>query len=182
MLPRKLIVEDKESVRLEDVNASLDSALEQCGYSDRTYYSVPDGFAIASRVEQINEDGTPSSDRWSLDLSYMKKVSIKAYLRALFEAPVGHYRVIVFVVTPHPFSQRKAEISASEAWALVTQGADTLPEAIGKREYSSKYKCTALIYEFKGTGHKAKFVRPSEIPSQMHLQNAGLLAALSQPK
>lgn len=182
VLPRKLLVGEKETVRLKDVNTTLNSAFEHCGYSDRSYYTVPDGFAIASRIEQINEDGTPSSNRWSLDVPSMEEVSIKAYLRALFKAPRGHYRVIVFIVTPHPFSQGNTELSASGAAELVSKGTDALPEAIGNREYSSNYKCTALIYEFKGTGQKAKFVQPSEITSQMHLQNAGLLAALSQPQ
>ena len=182
VLPRKLLVGEKETVRLKDVNTTLNSAFEHCGYSDRSYYTVPDGFAIASRIEQINEDGTPSSNRWSLDVPSMEEVSIKAYLRALFKAPRGHYRVIVFIVTPHPFSQGDTELSASGAAELVSKGANTLPEAIGNREYSSNYECTALIYEFEGTGQTAKFVRPSEITSQMHLQNAGLLAALSQPQ
>lgn len=182
VLPRNLLVAENKPARLEDVNATLLDAFQHCGYSDTSYYSVPDGFAIASRIEQINADGTPSSNRWSLDVWYIEKVSIKTYLRALFKAPRGHYRVIVFIVTPHPFSEGNTELSASEAEKLVTKGADTLSGPIGDREYSSNYKCTALIYEFKVTGQKATFVQPSEITSQMHLENAGLLAALSQPK
>ncbi len=48
---------------------------------------MPGGFAIASLIEQINKDGSPSSNLWSLVLPYMEELSIKAYLLALFEAP-----------------------------------------------------------------------------------------------
>jgi hypothetical protein len=170
VLPRKLLVGEKETVRLKDVNTTLNSAFEHCGYSDRSYYTVPDGFAIASRIEQINEDGTPSSNRWSLDVPPMEEVSIKAYLRALFKAPRGHYRVIVFIVTPHPFSQGDTELSASGAAELVSKGANTLPEAIGNREYSSNYKCTALI-RVRGTGQTV-VCSAARSHHKMHLQNA----------
>ncbi len=39
---------------LENVDQILASALAACGYYDRSYYAVPSGFALATRLEQIN--------------------------------------------------------------------------------------------------------------------------------
>ena len=42
-----------------DVDRRLSEALDANGYCERRYYAVPDGFALVTRIEQINDDGTP---------------------------------------------------------------------------------------------------------------------------
>jgi prepilin-type N-terminal cleavage/methylation domain-containing protein len=68
IVPRDLLLGEKEAPLLGEVDVALDSAFRQAGYVEKSYYSVPSGFAIASRLEQINQDGTPkdAADRWSI--------------------------------------------------------------------------------------------------------------------
>lgn len=182
VLPRELLVSNNHAAKLRDVDSALEAAFRQCGYIEKSYYGVPDGFAVASRIEQINEDGSASRDRWSLDVPNMRQFSLSAYLVALFKAPrAGHYRIIVFIVTPHPFTQSNVTITAAEAQAWISTGTNKLPEEVAKQDYSLRHDCTALIYEFKGSKvKKAEFVDPSEISAETHLVKAGLIAALSQ--
>ncbi|GEM_PF-1313355 len=181
-VPRNLLVTGNSNPRLKDVEASLTKAFERCGYGDKSFYAVPDGFAMASRLEQINADGTPGAERWSLDVTPVRRFSVRDYLKALFEARPGHYRVVVFVVTNHPFKQKDATVKSKEASAWVREGMNTLPREIGDREFSNDYVCTALIYEFKSVGGgEATFVEPSELTARDHLERSGLLAALQPP-
>ena len=182
VIPRELLVPENQTVLLDDVNDSLDKAFRECGYGDKSDYAVPDGFAIASRIEQINPDGTPAADRWSVNASFIKEFSLRAYLSALFTAGnPGHYRIIVFIITPHPFVQADVEVSPPEAQKWVKAGWNLLPAEIGSHEYSSDYNCTALIYEFQRVGINAtRFVEPSEMTGRLHLEKAGLLTALSR--
>ena len=180
-ISRELLLGDKEHPELGDAVAALDLAFGKAGYGERSYYSVPDGFAMASRIEQINQDGTAKepADRWSLEVPPMRKFSFSAYLTALFRARPGYYRVIVFVVTSKPFSQSNAKVTSEEAELWISSGLNALPEDIARGKYTSAHKCTALIYEFKRMETQpAKFVDPSEITGQIHLEKSGLLAAL----
>jgi hypothetical protein len=182
-ISRELLLGDKEHPKLGDAVGALDLAFGKAGYGERSYYSVPDGFAMASRIEQINQDGTAKgpADRWSLEVPPMRKFSFSAYLTALFRARPGYYRVIVFVVTSKPFSQSNAKVTSEEAELWISSGLNALPEDIASREYTSAHRCTALIYEFKRMETQpAKFVDPSELTGQRHLEKSGLLAALKR--
>jgi hypothetical protein len=108
-------------------------------------------------------------------------LSLSAYLRALFRGRPGYYRIIVFVVTSHPFSQSSAKTTSEKAGLWVSSGLNALPEDIASQDYTSAHRCTALIYEFKRTGtQQAEFVDPSEITGAIHLEKSGLLAALKK--
>ena len=181
-ISRELLLGRPEHPLLRDAAAALDLAFRKTGYGERSYYNVPGGFAMASRIEQMNPDGTPKepADRWSLEVPPMRKFSFSAYLTALFRARPGYYRVIVFVVTSHPFSQSSAKPTSDDVELWATSGLNALPEGIASRDYTSAHRCTALIYEFKRTGTQhAEFVDPSEITGQIHLEKSGLLAAFN---
>jgi len=182
-ISRELLLGSQEHPKLGDAAAALDLAFRKAGYGERSFYGVPGGFAMASRIEQMNQDGTAKgpADRWSLEVPPMRKFSLSAYVSALFTARLGFYRVIVFVITSHPFSQSTAKPTSEEAQIWESSGLNALPEAIASRDYTSAHRCTALIYEFKRTGtQQAKFVDPSEITGQIHLERSGLLAALTK--
>jgi hypothetical protein len=91
---------DEEIVLLRDVDNQLSKALEDAGYAEKSYYAVPDGFALASRLEQINPDGTPKPEleRWTIKHRPLTKFSLSSYIRALFTSQPGYFRVIVFVI------------------------------------------------------------------------------------
>ena len=182
-IPRELLLAHKAHPKLKDVDAALSSAFSRCGYGEKSFYAVPDGFAMASRLEQINADGSFGANRWSLDTAPISNFSIDSYLSALFRVRAGHFRVVVFMVTNHPFNQTDAKITSDQAKSWVKKGLNQLPKKIGDRDYSDDYTCMALIYEFKTlAGGEAKFVEPSEITGRTHLEKSGLLSALSRSR
>jgi hypothetical protein len=181
-IPREMVVGRKAHPLLRDAEAALAAAFVSCGYGEKSYHPIPDGFAMASRVEQINADGAPAANRWSLEVSPISEYSLEGYFKALFYARPGRYRVIVFVVTNHPFSQTEEKVDREEAGKWTSHGMNKLPKEIGDREYSDDYACTALIYEFRLSGNgKTDFVEPSQMTGRTHLEKAGILAALARP-
>ncbi len=184
VIPRELLVGNAAHPTLSTVAQAIESAFAQTGYGQKSYYSVPGGFAMASQFEQINQDGSPkqSFDRWSLQVPPLRKWSLSSYLNALFTAQPGYYRVIVFIVTSKAFSQRDVKITSEQSRAWVSSGSNKLSEEIGNQEYSSAYSCTALIYEFRQTGKHAELVDPSQITGKTHLDKAGLMAAFAKPR
>jgi hypothetical protein len=188
-IPRELLIGGKPTPLLGDVEATLNAAFEQCDYTEKSYYALReksglrDGFALASRMERMNPDGsTNPQDRWLEEVPPMRKFSISDYVGALFRARPGHYRVIVFVLTNKPLTQdTDARASSDQAKLWPKKGADSLPKEMAEMEYTADYKCTALIYEFKSLGGgEAKFVEPSEINGRIHLEKSGLWTALTQ--
>jgi hypothetical protein len=184
IIPRELLVGNAAHPTLSTVAQAVESAFAQAGYGQKSYYSVPDGFAMASQIEQINQDGTPkeSIDRWSLETPPLRKFSLGSYLNALFTAQPGYYRVIVFVVTSQAFPQRDVKVTSEQSKGWVSAGLNKLPERIGNQEYSAAHSCTALIYEFKQTGKHADLLDPSQITGKTHLDKAGLMAAFAKPR
>ena len=179
VIPRQFLEQSKKEKKyIYDIDKLLSNALSLAGYSEKSYYSVPNGFALATRLEQINADGTPKkrSLRWKVELPSLESFSLRSYITALFTAPTGFYRVIVFVVVPHPFTEVRVPIVRSQALKWLSQGSNELPNSIKEREYSEDYSCTALIYEFE----KPKFIKdanitmPSRLQAQIHLVKSGL--------
>lgn len=160
-------------------NALLQSALHNTGQYETGYYEVPDGFALVSRLEQIEKDGTPkpSPERYSTEVRHMESFSFSAYIRALFVAPPGLYRLIVFVVTPHPFAQSQQRMSKDRAEQLLRQGNNVLPMELDLQPYTDRHVCTALIYEFEkfDTQDQAPIVRlPGRLSAETHLEKSGV--------
>lgn len=184
VVPRRALTIQSPRTRLSDVDLRLTGALEANGYFESSYYSVPDGFALVTKMEQIRADGAPESEpgRWSLEVPRLNGFSLSAYLQALFTARPGRYRVIAFIVTPHPFRQSGVEVTAQEAAAWLSGGLDRLPAPLGAREFGPDHACTALIYEFirLTESDEPKFLAPGALPGRIHLQKSGLWEALQR--
>ena len=183
VLPTEFLIKSTDSVsHFRDVDRKLAAALDSGDYSERSYYAVPDGFAVVTRLEQIDPDGTPkrSPDRWTSEVRPLAKFSLSAYFKALFKANPGFYRIIVFVVTSQSFSQSTTAVSREDSELWLSTGLNTLPAALGEREFTEGHRCTALIYEFKqpGSGVRARLDLPSDLPGRTHLEKASLWDAL----
>jgi len=174
--------EDAE-ITLAEVDLKLTSALEKCGYYEKSYFGVHDGFALVTRLEQINPDGTSIDppDRWSIKVK-SGNFSLSEYIKALFTANPGHFRIIVFICTPHPFSQTEASVSRDEATIWLASGLNKLPKTIGVLKYSKDYSSTALIYEFEKPSYNenAKTKLPSDLSGRIHLEKAKIWKALEE--
>jgi hypothetical protein len=168
---------------LGSVGRRLEAAFERAGYVERSYYWVPGGFALVSRIEQIRPDATPVDPpaRWAID-SPQVRTGLIDYIRALFDAPPGFYRVIVFAVTDQDFAAGPRPPSSAEAQAWASSGSLRLPAALGSRPYTQDHYTTALIYEFERRADRAEaeIRTPSNTPGQVHLQSTGLWQALAQ--
>jgi hypothetical protein len=161
----------------------LEAAFDTAGYGERTYYWIPGGFALVSRIEQIQSDAAPagSSARWAVNTPTMKAGFID-YVRALFNAPPGFYRVIVFTVTDQDFAAGTRAPTSNEARSWISAGSLRLPPTIGSLTYSTRHYTTALIYEFERRGGQsdARVRTPSDSPGRVHLEKAGLWQALAR--
>ncbi len=168
------------TIRLGDVNDTLRRALEACGYTEGSYFAVPDGFALVTRLEQINSDGSPKqSGRWCTELQPLRQFSVRDYLVSLFFANTGLYRIIVFVVTPHPFSQSQTHISRDEMRDWLRSGSNRLPNSVARQEYTAGFSVTALVYEFEQQESQGPSqTLSSRITGMDHLNKSGFLSAL----
>jgi hypothetical protein len=148
------------------------------GYVEKSYYAVPRGYALVTRIERINPDGTPKEvpTRWDIDIGPLQRFSISDYLEALFAAPPGYFRILVFVVTPFSFGQSDAFVSRKEAMDWLHEGWNRLPENVRSLPFTSDYGCTALIYEFEqhGRDQAPRLNTPGHIPGHTHLIGSGL--------
>ena len=163
------------------VSQRLGNALDAAGYYERSFFAVPNGFAIVTQLERIGPDGTPDhAQRWVVD-NARQRFSLAAYLSRLLYAQPGYFRLVVFVVTDVVFRPDRGSLSKRDAQTLVTKGTPMLPfEMATHRMYSARFNCTALIYEFEKDSDSASahLVVPSQVPGREHLIKSGVWAYL----
>ena len=167
--------------QLGDLATAIGAASQQAGYSQLRYWAVPDGFAMATRLEQITENGAPKTpDRWSLTLTPPRIFSLKSYLEALFAADRGFYRLIVFIVSPHAFAQTNTTLKFKTSIDWLWSGLNRLPPSIASMPLTAEYVCTGLIYEFEQKDPYTDPALRTSIDGKAHLQMARLWQALKQ--
>jgi hypothetical protein len=162
-----------------DVDNRITTALAAGGYDEKSYFGVPNGFAIVTHLEQITSDSYPeNSNRWVSELAPVSitEFSINKYLEALFSIPQGRYRIFVFIITSHLVVSSGTPISQGAAQDWVIQGANKLPNWMETLPYTKDYTCTVYVYEFtqSGVGANANQNIPSDITGRQHLERAGL--------
>jgi len=185
VLPRNLIVAEGGLNRLilKHVDSRLTKALAKCGYHEKRYYAVPDGFALVTRLEQIDERGRPKEPRWSTEIGRpFHTFSLSTYLKALLLAPEGHYRVLVFVVTTCPFATLGKRPTEQETKEWLSGGLNVLPSFLSNRAFTKQHRATMLIYEFEKRGHEGEldFLVPGKFQGDVHLMGSGISAALRE--
>jgi hypothetical protein len=186
VLPRVLLVGPLIDPALGEVSDRLLNALGSAGYTEGSFYSVPGGFALVTRLEQISSDGRPkqSPDRWTVTLRPLSLLhfSLSDYLSALFHASPGFYRVIAFVVSPRPFNQDPTPLTRDEALALLPGGVNVLPEPLRAQPYAAEFACTALVYEFQqaAAGENPTLRLPSSLTGEMHLVRSAIMMGFGQ--
>lgn len=158
-----------------DVDSILHRALSATGYDTMSYFATPHGFALVTRIEQIEATGAPRPPpwRWSVEAPRitLSEFSLSGYLRALFTANPGHYRVLTFVVTDSPIKQTEQHVTIEEATLWMHEGVVALPRAIASKRWTATAACVALVYEFvRNDGQQAKVVVPGSIEGRVHLR------------
>lgn len=160
----------------------LEQALIATGFLEHSYYSVPGGFALVTRLEQIRADGAlkPANERWSTAVPRHKVFNLADYLVALFTAPQGHYRVIVFVVTDRAIVTGAEGASEDEITDWLGEGMNRLPADIANAPFTAAHAASALIYQIRKTDVGTPEINPEGAPpARTQLERAGIVAALS---
>ncbi len=168
--------------RMGDFDTMLSAALDRAGYVERSYYQVPGGFALATQLERIDDDGQSAKGeaRWILGQPQRGSFSLGDYLKALFAAAPGRFRIVVLVVSSMPFTTSDVEPGVETARAWVTGGMSALPPDIAAQPYGPNGGTQALVYEFeKPPGGSAQVKSPGHISAQNHLAGIQLLTNLA---
>jgi len=171
-----------------DVDEVIDIALTNNGYYDKSYYALKPidsiiGYAIATRLEQINKDASSKKvpNRWKTKVE-MNDFEFSEYLSSIFFTQTGYFRVIVFIITDKPIKQTKKTVKREIALSWVSDGVHLLPSSIRNRPFTEKHSVTALIYEYELTenSNKATLHRPSEHTGREHLIKSNLWKAFME--
>lgn len=166
-----------------DIDQELENALNGCRYDVKKYYYVPDGFALVTQMEKINKDGTslPPPDRWSNSINGEINDPIN-YLKSLFSAPTGDFRVFVFIVTDIDLTSNNQQITENEALSWLGNGFTALPENIRQLPFDSSYHFTLLVYHYTktGSGEDPVLVINDPLTGRTHYEKAGLINYIGQ--
>ena len=169
--------------RMGELDKKILSALTQMGYVQRAHYSVPNGYVLITRVEQIGENGVAKPEPYRFSDSLPAPDSVKDYLGGLFTSRPGYFRIIAFVVTNVPFNDIGHTLNEADASALLN-GPAVLPGPIAAKPLLPKTVVTALIYEYQKTSvdrDSPAVPIHSAVSAQTHLERAGLWQLLSNP-
>lgn len=173
---------------LGDINARLTGELDRQGYSGRSYFSTPNGFALATQIERIDAQGRPAANdrRWMTQPAALidpaRRFSFRAIMEALRSADPGRYRLIVFLVTTAARTTGTEPMSFEDAGNVMAEGGDYLPRQLAAQPLTADHNVTALVYEFarRSVSSPPEFVDPSRQNGSAHLAAAGLLSQGSQ--
>jgi heat shock protein HslJ len=163
-------------------------ALDQRGYTERSFYSAKKGrIILVTRLERINDDGKPvlGTTRWRSGYSQRArfKNGLVDFLGGLFYAEPGYYRIIVFVIGGGAFQTSERRATEKEAQEWLSRGMSNLPKSVQRWPFDPEEDdCTALVYEFvsEDKEREAELQAPGKLPAQSHLEASGLLAALGK--
>jgi hypothetical protein len=174
---------------LADVAAHVRRALDGAGYAERRWYDIGSagvhGFAVTTRAEQINDDGTPKPppERWSLGLPSSQGLSWPDYLKRIVFPVRGLYRQFLICYTDLPLTQGDSapgNIDDGERW--IAGGLADYSSELESRRNTSAYHLAVYVYEFssKTVDRPAPFVPNSDttIPAQEHFRSSGLARQL----
>ena len=169
---------------LGDADRKLRLALDTRGYAQRSYFSVPNGFALVTQLEQYQSaDASIRNDRtrW-LDYPVQDNFSsLLDYLKAFVVPQKGYFRLFVFVVTNRSFGGASQRVSKEQASAWLGQGFNKLPPVLAAAPFAETYAVTALVYEFEVPESNRKPVQKCPSPrfsAKTHLRKSGIAPAL----
>ena len=190
----------RDDGRLRHAANELDAMLLSAGYSERSYFRLRKddqtvGFALVTRMERIRKDGTPypQRDRF-LPVGADERFNVIEFLKSLFIAPIGYYRVLVFTVSREPVRADGPGIGSAVADKWLATGGTRLLGCVAELPFSEDFGVDALIYEFRhapeetlarhrghGTTRVSQLI-PSKLDPALHLRRAGILDSASRQR
>ena len=184
-LVRSLLGE-RPSPRLKDMADALDRTLSAAGYAERAYFSVRRpgqtlGFALVTRLERIRTDGAPfPPEERFMPATAPDRFNLADFLKSLFVAPVGYYRLLAFVVSTAPVRTDGQPMDSKGADALMERGDRRLRGCVADLAMTSDHSVDVLIYEFRHApeeqteDQQVAQLAPGRLDPVLHLSQAGV--------
>lgn len=175
----ELLGKDAKALTLRQVSDKLGSLANRAGYSEKRFFRFgTDGFAMMTRIERFERNGRPyPPPRRFTGPGVQDSFTLTEFLKALFIAPVGFYRVIVMVVTPtpgYPISQETLEATTAEV--MMAHAPARLHGDLSDIPFSSDYGIDVLVYEFQRREQtKPKMLQDPILPVETHLTSTRFL-------
>ncbi|MEM8802640.1 MAG: hypothetical protein AAGF55_08895 [Pseudomonadota bacterium] len=180
-LDRDLLLAELDAApQIGDVARYLSAELRARDYDQIGFLGVPgSGFALLTGLEQIDRNAEPlaGSARWISEISVERGFSLRAFLDALLSAPVGNFRVFVFVFTDQQFQENTEQPVSTEileGWS--ERSVLDLPDTLSAQAVRGNHQLTVLVYEFFKTENAAPATlrTPSLWNMRQHLAFLGL--------
>lgn len=165
-----------------DIDSLLSKVLMECGYSDKSYYAVPGGFAIVTQIEQIQDDGATidGEERWSEIPSFNRGKSLIDYVIRLIGSNQGRFRMFIFWISNEPIYQSDRLYNEADLIILPKSGTNFLPIDYKKVNVPDGTSCTVLAYEFikKELDGNMEFIDNSSVSCYSQLVKLGFIDGL----
>jgi hypothetical protein len=160
----------------------LAKALHATGYSDLHFYDIPEGFALVTPLELIDDQGQGMAHpdpKVRFSAAYPPEgFFTMRFWSDLLSGKTGRFRLFVFVVIDHPFGYAKDVTDAEVVWK---HPSPDLPLDRSDLTYSAQDHWYALVYEVvhpKGTDLVTMAEHASD--PALHLTKSGIVAALQK--
>lgn len=158
----------------------ITAVLRKARYRSWGFYAAPGGFAVVTRIEQLDlENGVAldGDNRWASEV----KVASTSILDGILTVrrPRGVYRVIVFVLTTDPRSggpvtDPRAMLQLARRWGI--SGALDLPDSLRSNPVTRVQRLFALVYEFESAiGGESRVNSPGRWTVDHHFEDAGIV-------
>ena len=174
---------------LKDAADALDRLMVSAGYSQRAYFQLRDqgqivGFALVTRMERIHEDGRPfPAEQRFIPAGAPDQFDVLSFLKSLFVAPVGYYRVIALTVSRRVVEVGGSPLTEAGAERLLRHGGSRLAGCVARYPLTDDYNVDALVYEFRHAPEETEApdkavmqLTPGKLDPGLHLRKAGILA------
>lgn len=163
---------------LGDVNEIILRAIDHCQYDDKSYYPIPGGFALITKIEEMKSDGTSVSGDDRFGLNKDESMTLWDWI----SPRKGYFRFFAFLVTDQDFQATDEELTGEGANNLLESGYNVLPEEIAMKEYTTAYDCTVIVYEFEApdVNSKLQSIIPARLTAVTHLNKSHISQFLTE--
>lgn len=160
-----------------EVNQRISARLASAGYPRWWYFSVPDGFAMATPLERIDRSGrpTPEDDRWAAGKALFHG-GLGAYFKRIMKGDGARFRMLVFVVSPHKLQTSADSANESDVRRWTTTGRRSLSDEVSQARFGASH-IFMFVYEFTRTrGRDAALAqdRSRMLPFRLHAASLGI--------
>jgi hypothetical protein len=162
------------------VSDHLEKILRKGGYRSWAYFKAPNGFVLVTPVEALNAQGEvlPGNARWSQNPQLAASALSYWQLLMLMQRPVGHYRLLLFIVTPEAVIGDA--VSGQQMWEHAVRWANTglafLPAQVRATPVTDDHHLIVNVYEFaRSVAGETTMAAHAAWPMAAHLQSAGIV-------